>query len=43
MNAFVGSPLFSILIVLSIIGVGVALRMGLGPTNTEYKHKPDVE
>jgi hypothetical protein len=40
-NEFIGSNLFSVLMILVVIGVGVALRMTFRVDDTEYKHKAD--
>jgi hypothetical protein len=40
-NEFMGSNLFSILMILVVIGVGVGLRMTFRVDDTEYKHKRD--
>ena len=40
-NEFVGSNLFSILMILVVIGIGVGLRMTFRVDDTEYKHKRD--
>jgi hypothetical protein len=40
-NEFVGSNLFSILMILAVIGIGVTLRMTFRVDDTEYKHKAD--
>ncbi len=43
LNAFMGSPVFSILMIIGIIALGIFIRMSLLPTNNEYKHRPDKE
>ena len=42
-NAFLGSPVFSVLMIIAIIVFGVFIRITLLPTNNEYKHRPDKE
>jgi len=42
-DAILNSPLFSIVMIVGIIIIGVAIRLILIPTNPEYKHRPDKE
>ena len=41
-SEFVGSNLFSVLMILIVIGIGVGLRITFRVDDTEYKHKRDV-
>ena len=41
-NEFVGTPLFAVLMILALIGIGVLLRLTFSKHNDDiYRHKPD--
>ena len=42
-NAFMGSPVFSVMMIIGMIAFGLLIRFALLPTNNEYKHRPDKE
>lgn len=42
-DAFFGSPVFSIITIVGIVIVGAIIRFALLPTSSEYKHRPDNE
>ena len=40
-NEFVGSSVFIIICIITVIVVGFILRLTFKSSNSEYKHKPD--
>jgi len=42
-NEFVGSTLFSVIMIIAVIVIGIILRMTFRSSDSEYKHKSDSE